>query len=69
MADIPVRIEEFVPENVVYLLPPVAATVYLSSEQTKPTFQQEMDALVEAYTQAARRGEVGVIKLGNHVRG
>lgn len=48
--------------DTVYLLPPVRPVVYLAPGQSVPTLQQELDAIVEAYTQAAKRGECGVIK-------
>lgn len=46
----------------IFLLPQVHPVAYAAPGQLKPTFQQRMDAVTEAYVQAARRGEVGVIK-------
>jgi hypothetical protein len=51
-----------VPEGSIFLLPKIHPVVYLAPGQREPTFQQKVDAVIEAYTQAARRGEVGVIK-------
>lgn len=59
---IPTIIEDWVPEGTVFLVPPITATVYLPIGQQEPTFRQKMDALIEAYTQSAKRGEIGVIK-------
>lgn len=46
----------------IYLLPKVNPVVYLRPGQREATIEQEMVAIIEAYTQAARRGEVGVIR-------
>ena len=46
----------------VYLTPLVTAHVYLAPGQREPSLQQIQDVVTDAYVQAARRGEVGVIK-------
>lgn len=49
----------------IFFLPQVYPVVMLAPGDTEPTLQQEQNAVLEAYTQAARRGEVGVMRLTN----
>ena len=48
--------------NDIFLLPSVHPKVYLRTGQNEATIEQEMAATIEAYTAAAWRGEVVVIK-------
>lgn len=60
--DIPIHECEETSKNTIYFLPPVHPMVYPAPGQRGPTFQQAMDAVTEAYVQAAKRGEIGVIR-------
>jgi hypothetical protein len=59
--DIPV-IEDEAAGDGIFLLPQVRPVVYLDAGQRESTLEQAWAATIEAYTQAARRGEVGVIR-------
>lgn len=49
--------------DTIYLLPKVRPVVYLAPGQHEATLEQELAATLEAaYTQAAKHGEVGVIR-------
>lgn len=50
--------------DTIYLMPPVRPVVYVSpgGYSFEETLAAEQQAIIEAYTQAARRGEIGVIK-------
>jgi hypothetical protein len=56
-------------ENEIYFMPAnLHATVYLLPGQVAPTYEQIQAAIIEAYVQAARRGEVVKLTLSNESR-
>lgn len=59
--NIPIIIDEAAGDDI-FLLPQVHPVVYLAPNQTEPTLGQELAAILEAYTQAAKRGEVAILR-------
>jgi hypothetical protein len=61
---VPVLFSEDCPPGTAFLIPQVQATVFYPNTQPAPTWEQELEAILNAYLAAAKAGQVGIIQTG-----
>lgn len=62
--EIPTHATNGCPKGAIFMVPRITATVYIPPQGYTPDEMRaaKLAALLEAYTQAAKRGEIGVIR-------